>query len=107
MINAIRLSDIDKKFKRYHGWSGADGIYTYNYNGEILMYFSDTFIGDSNELDERLTFDLINNSLALIKLSLSILYLNQLKHSHLSYLLFLIQYILLLVLQDIQLSILH
>ena len=40
MINAIRLSDIDKKFKRYHGWSGADGIYTYNYNRglEVVLY---------------------------------------------------------------------
>ena len=71
MINSIRLSDIDKKFKRYHGWSGADGIYTYNYNGEILMYFSDTFIGDSNDLDERLTFDLINNSLAISDIKLN------------------------------------
>lgn len=71
MINAIRLRDIDKKFKRYHGWSGADGIYTYNYNGEILMYFSDTFIGDSNDLDERLTFDLINNSLAISDIKLN------------------------------------
>ena len=65
MINVVRLSDIDKKFKRYHDWSGADGIYTYNYDGEILMYFSDTFIGDSNKLDERISFELINNSLAI------------------------------------------
>lgn len=65
MINSIRLHDIDQKFKRYHGWSGADGIFTYNYNGEILMYFSDTFIGESNEKDIRLSFELINNSLAI------------------------------------------
>lgn len=35
------------------------------------MYFSDTFIGDSNKLDERISFELINNSLAISDIKLN------------------------------------
>ena len=65
MIKVERLFNIDQKFKRYSGWSGADGIFLNDYNGEILMYFSDTFIGKSNSDDKRTNFELINNSLAI------------------------------------------
>ena len=70
MINVKRLLDLDCKFKRYDGWSGADGIFSFVYKDNILMYFSDTFIGKSNELDKRISFELINNSLAISSVDL-------------------------------------
>lgn len=71
MINVIRLYDLEKKFKRYHGWSGGDGIFCNDYKNEILWYFSDTFIGESTLDDKRINFDLINNSLAISDKKLS------------------------------------
>ena len=65
MIKVKKLYSINKKFKRYHGWSGADGIFTYKYNQKIIMYFSDTFVGESNTKGQRVSFQLINNSLAI------------------------------------------
>ena len=65
MIKVKKLYSINRKFKRYHGWSGADGIFTYKYNQNIIMYFSDTFIGESNAKGHRISFQLINNSLAI------------------------------------------
>ena len=65
MIKVNRLLNLDKKFKRYSSWSGADGVFTNIYKDTILWYFSDTFIGDSNEFDQRINFTLINNSLAI------------------------------------------
>ena len=61
MIKGKKLYSINKKFKRYHGWSGADGIFTYKYNQKIIMYFSDTFVGESNTKGQRVSFKLINN----------------------------------------------
>lgn len=71
MINVIRLYDLEKKFKRYHGWSGGDGIFCNKYKNEILWYFSDTFVGESTSDDKRINFDLINNSLAISNEELS------------------------------------
>ena len=65
MIKVKKLYSINKKFKRYQGWSGADGIFTYKYNQKIIMYFSDTFVGESNTKGQRVSFQLINNSLAI------------------------------------------
>ena len=65
MIKVKKLIGYNKKFKRQSGWAGADGIYSLNYNGKILMYFSDTFIGESNLKGKRISFELINNSLAI------------------------------------------
>ena len=61
MIKAKRLIKYNKKFKRYSGWSGADGIFSFVYNEKVLMYFSDTFIGNSNDKGKRISFQLINN----------------------------------------------
>ena len=65
MIKVKRLIKYNKKFKRYSGWSGADGIFSFVYNEKVLMYFSDTFIGNSNDKGKRISFQLINNSLAI------------------------------------------
>lgn len=64
MIKVTKLTSLNKKFKRHHGWSGADGIFSYSYKDKIIFYFSDTFIGDSDENDKRISFELINNSFA-------------------------------------------
>lgn len=70
MINVERLYNLEDKFKRYSGWSGADGVFSFYYNDQFVWYFSDTFIGESNQQDQRLSFELINNSLAISNLTL-------------------------------------
>ena len=62
MIKIRELTELNNKFYRFSGWSGADGIYSFKVADKVLLYFSDTFIGDSSK-----DFKLINNSLAVIK----------------------------------------
>lgn len=63
MIKARKLKNINKLFKRYSGWSGADGIYSFKYENKIFCYFSDTFIGESDKkTDKRINYEFINNS---------------------------------------------
>ena len=71
MIKSVRLFELESKFKRHHGWAGADGVFSIAYNNDVFWYFSDTFIGDSSEDDQRLNFELINNSLAISNMDLS------------------------------------
>lgn len=63
-------------FKRYEGWTGADGIFSFPINGvdrygdkgPSLMVFSDTFIGSvDKETDQRINKHMINNSMALLE----------------------------------------
>ena len=65
MIKVKRLYELENKFKRHHGWSGADGVFSIAYNNDVFWYFSDTFIGNSSKEGIRLNFELINNSLAI------------------------------------------
>ena len=64
-------------FRRYEGWTGADGIYGIPLSGyegrgkanetKTMFVFSDSFIGQVDpETGERRDFCMINNSLALI-----------------------------------------
>lgn len=64
-------------FKRYDGWTGADGIYAVPLSGyeapgkadetRNLLLFSDTFIGQvDRETMQRRDFGMINNSLSLL-----------------------------------------
>jgi len=64
-------------FRRYEGWTGADGIYAIPLSGyeasgkadktRTLFVFSDSFIGKMDrETMERRDFRMINNSLALL-----------------------------------------
>lgn len=63
MIKVESMPELSKTFKRYSGWSGADGIYTFNRGNKVLWYFSDTFVGDSDkETDKRIKYSFINNS---------------------------------------------
>lgn len=64
------LKDINSVFKRYHGWSGGDGVYTNIYKNKIIWYFSDTFIGDSFKNGMRKDFKMIHNSFALSSLAI-------------------------------------
>lgn len=66
MININELGDLNNKFYRFSGWTGADGIYSFKVDNKILFYFSDTFIGNSNKNGIRDDFTLINNSLAVM-----------------------------------------
>jgi len=60
-------------FLRYEGWAGADGIFSFNLNGddrigalnpETAFVFSDTFIGNVNPFNNlRLGNTMINNTL--------------------------------------------
>lgn len=63
-------------FKRNHGWFGGDGIFSVALNGlekkakendEVLIWFSDSLLGDiiNDSLETDLT--MINNSVALLK----------------------------------------
>jgi len=64
MTKTIKLTNLTETFKRYSGWSGADGIYTFRYLDKVLWYFSDTFVGESNrETNKRIKYSFINNSL--------------------------------------------
>lgn len=67
MIKIRELTELNNKFYRFSGWSGADGIYSFKVADKVLLYFSDTFIGDSSKNGIRKDFKLINNSLAVIK----------------------------------------
>ena len=67
MIKIKELTELNNKFYRFSGWSGADGIYSFKVADKVLLYFSDTFIGDSSKNGIRKDFKLINNSLAVIK----------------------------------------
>lgn len=67
MIKIRKLNKLNNKFYRFSGWSGADGIYSFKVADKVLLYFSDTFIGDSSKNGIRKDFKLINNSLAVIK----------------------------------------
>lgn len=71
MIKVEKLENLNLKFKRFHGWSGADGVFSYIYKDQILWYFSDTFIGDSDCFGKRINFQLINNSLAISSLDVN------------------------------------
>lgn len=65
MIKIEVLEKIDRLFKRYEGWSGSDGVYTFSYQNGILWYFSDTFIGRSTPDGKRIHPVFINNSMAI------------------------------------------
>ena len=65
MINIEVLEKIDRVFKRYEGWSGSDGVYTFSYRNEILWYFSDTFVGRSTSQGKRINPVFIHNSMAI------------------------------------------
>ncbi len=62
------------KFLRYSGWSGADGIFSFNLDGpremwadsnDSLLIFSDTLVGDTYEHNNlRKSFKMINNSVS-------------------------------------------
>lgn len=67
MIKIREITELNNKFYRFSGWSGADGIYSFKVADKVLLYFSDTFIGDSSKNGIRKDFKLINNSLAVIK----------------------------------------
>ncbi len=62
-------------FSRFHGWSGADGIFMAPIDGvkaqsddpnkKSLVIFSDTFVGESDPVTHRRkTYDVVNNSMA-------------------------------------------
>lgn len=67
MIKSVSLESLDSLFLNYKGWSGGDGIFSFNYLDQIIFYFSDTFIGESTLSKKRINFHLINNSLAILK----------------------------------------
>ncbi|MFC5464854.1 DUF4185 domain-containing protein [Lederbergia graminis] len=69
--------DWTELFHRKEGWSGADGIYSIPFNGcekqgeadktKTIFVFGDTFIGSvDRETNERLDFNMINNSIAIL-----------------------------------------
>ncbi|TVP93886.1 MAG: DUF4185 domain-containing protein [Acholeplasmatales bacterium] len=84
-LNAVRFTlgsgkivleedDLSHAFRRYEGWSGADGIFSFNLTDgrthigadfeRLLFIFSDTFIGPSGTHNHvRQTMRLINNTL--------------------------------------------
>lgn len=64
-MKSYNLEKLDQLFLRYNGWSGADGVFSFKYENEILLYFSDTFIGNATKDKIRLNYTLINNSLAI------------------------------------------
>jgi hypothetical protein len=69
--------DWEALFDRTSGWTGADGIYSIPLSGNeiytesepesTLFVFSDTFIGDINEQDQRSNSKMVNNTLALLE----------------------------------------
>jgi len=69
--------DWENLFDRTSGWTGADGIYSIPLSGHesypasapesTLFVFSDTFIGNINEQDQRSNSKMINNTLALLE----------------------------------------
>ena len=71
---AIKNKEFEKHFIRKHHWSGADGIYSFNLerkedynqqNDKTLFVFGDTFVGQVNELGNRLEpTAMVNNTLA-------------------------------------------
>lgn len=72
---AVKWSNL---FKRYDGWTGADGIYAIPLSGyesqgradetKTLFAFSDTFIGQVDQKTmKRQNLSMINNSLALLE----------------------------------------
>ncbi|MGB9597492.1 MAG: DUF4185 domain-containing protein [Candidatus Poribacteria bacterium] len=72
---AIQWSNL---FKRYDGWTGADGIYAIPLSGyesqgkadetKTLFVFSDTFIGQIDQKTmERKNVSMVNNTLALLE----------------------------------------
>ena len=67
MIRIKKLEELNNKFYRLSGWSGADGVYSFKVDNRILLYFSDTFIGSSTNDGIRKDFKLINNSLAIME----------------------------------------
>ena len=64
--------ELSNLFLRQSGWTGADGIFSFdmNHGGDQIgqnhtitsFLFSDTFIGDVNEKGIRFNYDFINNS---------------------------------------------
>jgi len=81
-INEIKYSvavaeDWNKLFIRNEGWFGGDGIFTLALSGvdsadadaesKTLVLFSDSLIGEINDGKVDSTFQMINNSVALIK----------------------------------------
>lgn len=65
-------TELSNQFLRTNGWTGADGVYTFDVNngGDTIglnhqttgFIFSDTFIGTVNNEYRRIGFDFINNS---------------------------------------------
>lgn len=70
---AVKNEEMTKKFEHSHGWSGADGIYSFNLdnledynqgNDHTLFVFGDTFVGASNKDKKRVEpTAFLNNSL--------------------------------------------
>lgn len=74
---AIKNKEFEKHFIRKSGWSGADGIFSFNlennedYNQEkdlTMFVFGDTFVGDSSDNDRRIEpTAMVNNTIAYYK----------------------------------------
>ncbi len=77
-IIAESASEWDNLFRKYDGWTGADGIYSIPLSGceipgrtdgtKTLFVFSDTFVGDvDRETMARKDFTMVNNTLGLLE----------------------------------------
>lgn len=58
--------EFSNKFLRYSGWTGADGIFSFNLGdpNELLFIFSDTFVGEVNENNKlRNKSTIVNNTI--------------------------------------------
>lgn len=74
-FTAVPAPEWTALFKRNHGWFGGDGIYSMALSGpgkkaianrdSVLIWFSDTLLGDINDSLET-GFSMINNSAALL-----------------------------------------